>query len=224
MITVLIVDDQPIVRRGLRLFLTNYEDIVVVGEANSGPDAVYQSGQLNPDVILMDIRMPDGDGLAAAKIILSNHSMQKIIIITTFGHDDYLYSAIDLGVSGFILKDAGPSELAQAIYNAHKGGTTISPTLLGSLTREFGRRSVVQVKDVQPVESDSILLTAREAEIVHCLARGLSNDEISVELSIEVSTIKSHLGRISNKVGTKSRLQTAIWAYRSGLVDARSQE
>ncbi|NMM90520.1 hypothetical protein B2J88_40365 [Rhodococcus sp. SRB_17] len=221
MITVLIVDDQPIVRRGLKLFLTNYEDIVVVGEADSGPNAVYQTSQVNPDVILMDIRMPDGDGLTAAKIILSNRPTQKIIIITTFGHDDYLYSAIDLGVSGFILKDAGPSELAQAILSAHKGGTTISPTLLGSLTREFGRRSTLTVEDVQSVGSAPILLTARELEIVHCLARGLSNDEISVELSIEVSTIKSHLGRISNKVGTKSRLQTAIWAYRSGLVNVQ---
>ncbi|MCJ0906698.1 response regulator transcription factor [Rhodococcus sp. ARC_M6] len=222
MITVLVVDDQPIVRRGLRLFLTNYEDIVVVGEADSGPNAVYQSGQINPDVILMDIRMPDGDGLTAAKIILSNRPKQKIIIITTFGHDDYLYSAIDLGVSGFILKDTGPSELAQAIYNSHKGGTSISSTLLGSLTREFGRRSAVSAESVKSTVDISIPLTVREVDIVQCLARGLSNDDISVELCIEVSTIKSHLGRISNKVGTKSRLQTAIWAYRSGLIDAHS--
>ena len=223
MITVIIVDDQPIVRRGLKLFLTNYEDIVVIGEADSGPNAIYQSAILRADVILMDIRMPNGDGLTAAKSILENRPDQRIIIITTFGHDEYLYSAIDLGVSGFILKDAGPNELAQAIYNSYKGGTSISSSLLGSLTREFGRRSAASAGDLHSARNISNPLTVREGEIVRCLARGFSNDEISAELGIEVTTIKSHLGRISSKVGTKSRLQTVIWAYRSGLVDSRNQ-
>lgn len=220
MITVLIVDDQSIVRRGLKLFLTNYEDITVIGEADSGPNAIRQSSRLDPEIILMDIRMPNGDGLTAAKAILENRPTQKIIIITTFGHDEYLYSAIDIGVAGFILKDAGPSELAQAIYNSHKGGTSISSSLLGSLTREFGRRSTGVAEDLHRGGHISDPLTAREEEIVLCLARGLSNEEISAELKIEVNTIKSHLGRISRKIGTKSRLQTAIWAYKSGVVNA----
>ncbi|TSD49812.1 response regulator transcription factor [Rhodococcus sp. KBS0724] len=222
MITVLIVDDQSIVRRGLRLFLTNCIDVCVVGEADSGPSAIRQAVLLDPDVILMDIRMPEGDGLSAAEVILGKRPSQKIIIITTFGHDDYLYSSIDLGVSGFILKDIDPSELSQAIYTSHKGGTVISPSLLGSLTREFGRRSVSSVEQARRVDVASNSLTSREVEIVHCLAQGLSNDEISAKLSIEVTTIKSHLGRISSKIGTKSRLQTAIWAYRSGLVDIQA--
>jgi DNA-binding NarL/FixJ family response regulator len=166
--------------------------------------------------------MPEGDGLSAAEVILGKRPSQKIIIITTFGHDDYLYSSIDLGVSGFILKDIDPSELSQAIYTSHKGGTVISPSLLGSLTREFGRRSVSSVEQARRVDVASNSLTSREVEIVHCLAQGLSNDEISAKLSIEVTTIKSHLGRISSKIGTKSRLQTAIWAYRSGLVDIQA--
>ncbi|MFE4499571.1 response regulator [Rhodococcus sp. NPDC056743] len=222
MITVLIVDDQPVVRRGLKLFLTNYPDISVVGEADSGPSAIHQSNRLNPDVILMDIRMPNGDGLSAAKVILSDQPNQKIIIITTFGHDDYLYSAIDFGVSGFMLKDAWPGDLAHAIYCSHNGGTPISPSLLGSLTREFGRRSTVAIENAQPDGVTANALTSRESEIVQCLARGMSNEEISNELRIEVSTIKSHLGRISNKIGTKSRLQTAIWAYKQGVVEFRS--
>lgn len=219
MIKVLIVDDQPVVRHGLKLFLTNYADISVVGEAGSGPSAIDRTAQLDPDVILMDIRMPDGDGLAAAKIILANHPQKKIIIITTFGHDDYLYTAIDLGVSGFILKDTSPGDLAKAIYNSYSGGTSISPSLMSSLTREFGRRSVAGAELPRTVATAPNPLTTREAEIVRCLARGLSNDDISAELRIEVTTIKSHLGHISSKIGTKSRLQTAIWAYRSGLVE-----
>ncbi|KAB2582748.1 hypothetical protein BS297_24150 [Rhodococcus erythropolis] len=222
MIRVLIVDDQPVVRHGLKLFLTNYDDINVIGESDSGPSAVLQSRRLTPDVILMDIRMPNGDGLAAAREIILQCPSQKIIIITTFGHDGYLYTAIDIGVSGFLLKNSGPDELAQAIYTAHKGGTVIAPSLLSSLAREFGRRAIVRTQRTSSPKASDDLLTTREHEIIHCLARGLSNDEIAEELHVEVSTIKTHLNRISNKVGTKSRLQTTIWAYRSGVVDVQN--
>ncbi|WP_458683325.1 response regulator [Prescottella equi] len=224
MIRVLVVDDQPVIRHGFSLFLRNSGDIDVVGEASSGDSAVRLVETVRPDVVLMDIRMPNGDGLTASRKILSRPNSPRIIVITTFDHDDYLFTALEIGVSGFLLKDADPTELSAAVATVHRGGVAIAPGLVGRIVTEFGRRprvpgvSGTDTGISRRVEPES--LTPREVDIVSLLARGLSNQEIASHLQIEISTVKSHLAHVSAKIGASSRVQVVIWAYESGLVRA----
>ncbi len=225
MIRVVVVDDQPVIRHGFSLFLRNSGDIEVVGEADSGDRAVRVVEALRPDVVLMDIRMPNGDGLAASRKILSRPNGPRIIVITTFDHDDYLFTALEIGVSGFLLKDADPTELSAAVKAVHRGAVAIAPDLVSRIVTEFGRRprgpgasSRVDIGSPGRVVPDS--LTPREVDIVSLLARGLSNQEIASRLQIEITTVKTHLSRVLAKTGASSRVQVVIWAYESGLVRA----
>lgn len=211
-ITLLLVDDQPVVRQGFEMFFAEDARIRVVGHAASGTHAVDQVRVLRPDVVLMDIRMPQRDGLSATSEIVERFPGSRVIVVTTFDLDEYVFAALDLGAAGFLLKDADPSELAEAIVEVAAGGTAISARVTTRVAREFARRSRVSAA---PVEHD---LTDREMDVVRNLARGLSNEDIATGLHIEASTVKTHIGNIARRLGVRTRVQIVIWAYRSGVV------
>lgn len=215
MITVLIVDDQPVIRQGFSLFLQSEEDIQVVGQADTGLSAVKMAVQLRPQVILMDVRMPEGTGLWATQQLLSPQSpvRPKIIVVTTFDLDEYVFKALDSGASGFLLKDADPDELADAIRTVSRGGSVISSTLMARLFDEFARRRTHSSSTAPPHHD----LTQREVEIVQLLSLGHSNQAIAETTCLEISTVKSHVGNISTKLKVANRVQIVIWAFRTGL-------
>ncbi|MFD6140003.1 response regulator [Promicromonospora sp. NPDC060271] len=217
MIRVLLVDDQAVVRAGFRFLLEQADDIEVVAEASNGPAAVELARRHSPDVVCMDVRMPGGDGLAATREIVadaaSGGTAPAVLVVTTFDLDEYVFGALEAGAGGFILKDCEPEELIDAVRRLADGHGLIDQAVTRRVIAEFARRKA-------PPESASDIaaqLTAREAEIVRHLARGLSNAEIARELVVETSTVKSHLGRAMAKVGTRDRLQTVVWAYQNGL-------
>ncbi|MGA9873512.1 MAG: response regulator transcription factor [Rhodococcus sp. (in: high G+C Gram-positive bacteria)] len=215
-ITVLLVDDQPVVRQGFEMFFADDPRIHVVGHAASGTRAVEQVRMLRPDVVLMDIRMPQRDGLSATREIVERFTQSRVIVVTTFDLDEYVFAALDLGASGFLLKDADPSELAQAIVDVAAGGTAMSARVTTRVAQEFARRNGIAVRQI---EHD---LTAREMDVVRNLADGLSNEDIAARLHIEASTVKTHIGNIARRLGVRTRLQIVIWAYRSGVVRSDS--
>jgi DNA-binding NarL/FixJ family response regulator len=214
-IRVLLVDDQAIVRAGFRVILNLAEDIEVVGEAGDGPAAVELAAELAPDVICMDVRMPGGDGLSATREILDRTvgKRPEILVITTFDLDEYVFGALEAGAAGFVLKDTDPDDLVDAVRRLARGQGLVDRTVTRRVMREFARRRPPSADDSEVLG----LLTAREADIVRMLARGLSNAEIAEALFIETSTVKSHLGRAMAKIGTRDRLQTVVWAYRTGV-------
>lgn len=221
---VLIVDDQPVVRRGFNTFLRGEVGIQVVGEASSGLEAVEVAALLKPHVILMDIRMPEGNGLWAAQKILKNTPSIKVIIMTTFDLDSYLFGALDLGAAGFILKDCDPEEIIDSIHKVVKGGCAVSQSLVGRLVSEFSRRkdptcSPLQTSAIQATQHHP--LTSREIEVVHLLSEGRTNDEIARELQVEITTIKAHVGKVASKLGLDNRVQIVIWAFASGITVPR---
>lgn len=221
---VLIVDDQPVVRRGFNTFLRGEVGIQVVGEASSGVEAEEVAALLKPHVILMDIRMPEGNGLWAAQKILKTTPNIKIIVMTTFDLDSYLFGALDLGAAGFILKDCDPEEVINAIHKVVKGGCAVSQSLVGRLVSEFSRRrdptySPLHTSAIQETEHHS--LTSRELEVVHLLSEGRTNDEIARQLQVEVTTIKAHVGKVASKLGLDNRVQIVIWAFASGITVPR---
>ena len=215
MIRVLLVDDQAIVRTGFRVILDLAEDIEVVGEAVDGPSAVESARRLEPDVVLMDVRMPGGDGLSATRQILERAvgKPPEVLVITTFDLDEYVFGALEAGASGFVLKDTDPDDLVDAVRRLARGQGLVDGAVTRRVMAEFARRKPPRESAPEVAES----LTAREAEIVRMLARGMSNAEIAEALFIETSTVKSHLGRAMTKIGTRDRLQTVVWAYRTGL-------
>jgi len=213
MIRVVLVDDQAVVRAGFRVLLEDSHDIEVVGEAASGPEAVHIVEKAAPDVVLMDVRMPGGDGLQATRAIGALPAPPSVLIVTTFDLDDYVFGALEAGASGFILKDAEPHELVDAVHKLAAGLGLVDQAVTRRVIAEFARRTAPLARD-----DDALgLLTARELDIVRLLARGLSNAEIASELFVETSTIKSHLGRAMTKLGVRDRVQTVIWAYQHGL-------
>lgn len=216
MIRVLLVDDQAIVRTGFRVILDLAEGIEVVGEAGDGPAAVDLAARLRPDVICMDVRMPGGDGLSATREILDRSAGKRpeILVVTTFDLDEYVFGALEAGAAGFVLKDTDPDDLVDAVYRLARGQGLMDRTVTRRVMREFARRRPADTNDDSEVLG---LLTARETDIVRMLARGLSNAEIAEALFIETSTVKSHLGRAMAKIGTRDRLQTVVWAYRTGV-------
>lgn len=218
MIKVLIADDQQVIRRGFRLFLDSADDIDVVGEASSGPDAVRLARSLDADVVLMDIRMPGGDGLSATRDLAGPGTVDPmpVIIVTTFDTDDYLYSSLENGAAGFILKDTDPDDLADAVRAAARGDGLVSPAVTKRIIGEFARRRP-PARDAARAASE--LLSSREIDIVRALAEGLSNAEIAERLFLEVSTVKSHLGRITTKLDLRDRVQIVVWAFRHGIAD-----
>ncbi|OZC97531.1 DNA-binding response regulator [Rhodococcus sp. 06-235-1A] len=214
MITVLIADDQPVVRQGFGLFLAGRPEIRVVGQATSGKHAIQQVSALQPDVVLMDIRMPNGDGLTATREIVARFDTVRVIVVTTFDLDEYVFAALDSGASGFLLKDTDPDELAEAVVTVAGGGAVLSPRLTPRLMAEFARRGAPGPATSAAPQHD---LSLREMEVVQLLAQGLGNNEIARALHLEQSTVKTHIGNICRKLDVNTRVHVVIWAYRNGI-------
>jgi DNA-binding NarL/FixJ family response regulator len=212
---VLIADDQALVRVGLRKILEFEPDTEVVGEAVDGADAVRQADRLTPDVVLMDIRMPALDGIEATRRITAARPGCRVLILTTFGLDAYVYDALRAGASGFLLKDAPPEEIAGAVRIVASGEALLAPAVTRAVIEEFARREPPPARQ-EPRELAE--LTGREREVLDLLLRGLSNPEICAELFISDATAKTHVARILQKLGVPDRVHAVIWAYENGVV------
>jgi DNA-binding NarL/FixJ family response regulator len=214
-IRVLLADDQALVRGGFRALLDAQEDIEVVGEAGDGDEAVELATELVPDVVLMDIRMPGVDGLEATKRIAADERLAevRIVILTTFEVDEYVFEAIRVGASGFLVKDTEPADLLRAVRAVAGGEALLSPSVTRRLIAEFAARA----KEPRP-QSDLDVLTEREREVVSLVAEGLSNDEIAERLVLSPATAKTHVSRAMVKLGVRDRAQLVVLAYESGLV------
>ncbi len=215
-ITVLIVDDQRLVRAGFAVILETELGIAVVGEAGDGNEAIELARQLSPSVVLMDIRMPVMDGLAAARIVLAETS-SRVLMLTTFDSDDYVYAALQAGASGFLLKDAPSEQLVSAVRSVAAGDALIDPSITRRLIQKF-----VQVTRPATVDSPPQLaqLTPRERDVFRQMAQGLSNAEIAERLVIEPGTVKTHVARILMKLSLRDRVQAVVLAYECGFVVA----
>jgi DNA-binding NarL/FixJ family response regulator len=215
MIRILLADDQALVRAGFRALLDAQEDMTVVGEAANGYEALRLVASLNPDVVLMDIRMPHCDGLEATRKIIADEQLSqvKIIILTTFDLDEYIFEALRAGASGFLVKDTEPIDLIRGIQAVARGDALLSPSVTRRLIAEFaGLRSKAEVIP------DLELLTEREREVMVLVAGGLSNDEIAERLVISPATAKTHVSRAMVKLGARDRAQLVVFAFQSGLV------
>jgi DNA-binding NarL/FixJ family response regulator len=215
MTTVLIVDDQALIRVGLRKVLDAEPDMTVAGEAGDGEDAVAEARRLRPDIVLMDIRMPVLDGIEATRRIVGAQPGTRVLILTTFGLDTYVYDALRAGASGFMLKDAPPEEIAAAVRIVASGEALLAPAITRAVIEEFARQSPAPAAP-QPIAVEE--LTPREREVLDLLARGLSNPEICETLVISEATAKTHVARILQKLDLRDRVQAVIYAYETGLV------
>lgn len=215
MTRVVLVDDQAVVRAGFAVILQS-DGLEVVGEASNGADAVRVARRERPDVVCMDVRMPGGDGITATRELAGPDVVDPVpvLVVSTFDLDDYVFGALEAGASGFLLKDAEPEVLVDAVRRVAAGDGLVDQTLTRRVIDEFARRR----GPVAPDPAATGLLTAREQEIVALLCRGSSNAEIAAALFLEPSTVKSHLSRIMTKTGARDRVQLVVWAYDSGLV------
>lgn len=211
MIRVVLADDQPLVRTGLRMILSAEPDLDVVGEASDGREAVELSTSLHPDVVLMDVRMPNLDGIEATRAITAADDPPRVLVLTTFDLDEIVYDALRAGASGFLLKDAPEERLTTAIRVVADGGSLFAPTVTRRLIAEFSKRRTDDAPDLAG-------LTEREVEVLRLMARGLSNTEIGAELYVTENTVKTHVARILTKLGVRDRVQAVVAAYESGLV------
>ncbi|MFM9369733.1 response regulator [Streptomyces sp. Da 82-17] len=218
-IRVLIVDDQAMVRAGFAALLAAQSDIDVVGEASDGRQGVEVSRSTHPDVVLMDVRMPEMDGLAAARALLDPPRgvvhRPKVLMLTTFDVDDYVYEALRAGASGFLLKDAPPADLIAAVRVVASGDALLAPSVTRRLIADFARQKPTRAKDLSLGLNG---LTPRETEVLELIARGLSNQEIAGRLVLAEQTVKTHIGRVLAKLDLRDRAQAVIFAYESGLV------
>jgi DNA-binding NarL/FixJ family response regulator len=215
-IRVLIADDQMLVRTGFRVILEAEGDIDVVAEAENGLEAVRQSALVRPEVVLMDVRMPELDGLAATEQILRQADPPTVVVLTTFDQNEYVYRAIRAGAAGFLLKDAPSSRLVAAVRAAATGDSLIEPSITQRLVERFA--------DPAPtpgVPARMAALTERETDVLRLLARGLSNAEIAAEMVVAETTVKTHVARILTKLGVRDRVQAVVIAYQTGFVDRR---
>jgi DNA-binding NarL/FixJ family response regulator len=211
---VVVADDQALVRAGFRMILTA-DGIDVVGEAKTGAEAVDAVRKHRPDVVLMDIRMPDMDGLAATRHILSGAGeAPRIIMLTTFDLDHYVYAALTAGASGFLLKDVTPEQLVNAVRLVRDGDAMLAPAITRRLVERFTRRDA----DAPAIHRDLTALTKRELEVLGLLAHGMSNAELAGRLHLSEATVKTHVARILAKLGLRDRVQAVVVAYRTGLV------
>ncbi len=212
---VLIVDDQSLVRAGFRMILEAEEDIDVVGEAADGREAVAEARRLKPDVALMDVRMPEMDGIEATRQLLDGGSSTKVVMLTTFDMDEYVYDALRAGASGFLLKDVPPEQLVAGIRAVASGDALLAPSVTRRVIEEFVRRPPESVRTAPPELEE---LTPREAEVLQLIARGLSNAEIAGELVVSETTVKTHVAHVLMKLNLRDRVQAVVLAYESGLV------
>jgi DNA-binding NarL/FixJ family response regulator len=215
-IRVLIADDQALVRGGFRMILESAGDIDVCGEAASGREAVELVRGAAVDVVLMDIRMPELDGIEATRRLLgAGGPAPRVLILTTFDLDEYVYDALRAGASGFLLKDIDPPELVRAVRAVHSGEALLAPAITRRLVEHFTRRPAPGARTPPELEE----LTARELDVLRELARGLSNAEIAAALFLSPATVKTHVARILMKLGLRDRVQAVVFAYQTGLVD-----
>jgi DNA-binding NarL/FixJ family response regulator len=213
-IRVLVVDDQAMVRAGFRLLLGDEPDIEVVAEASNGLEAVTEAARHHPDVVLMDIRMPELDGLEATRRILAADASARILILTTFDLDEYVYRALKAGASGFVLKDDPPERLIAAVRTVAEGDALLSPSITRRVIQQFTR--VPQQTPPKAVET----LTSREMDVFRLITQGLSNAEIGRELFISDTTVKTHVGRLLQKLDLRDRAQAIVLAHQTGLFES----
>jgi DNA-binding NarL/FixJ family response regulator len=210
-IRVLLADDQEMVRTGFRLILSAEPGVEVIGEAGTGVDAVTLARELRPDVVLMDIRMPQLDGLEATRVLAADPEPPRVVVVTTFDLDEYVYGALRAGACGFLLKDAGPRLLVEAVRAAAAGDALVSPSVTVRLLEHLAR----------PVTRTPALpdpLSPRELDVVRAVARGRTNAEIAAELFVSLSTVKTHLTNIQTKLSARNRVEIAAWAWEHGQV------
>jgi DNA-binding NarL/FixJ family response regulator len=216
-IRVLVADDQAMVRAGFRMLLAREADIEVVAEATNGSEVVRLAARHDPTVVLMDIRMPELDGIEATRRIIAANSLARVLILTTFDLDEYVYEALKAGASGFVLKDDPPESLIAAIHTVAAGDALLSPSVTRQVIRQFAR---IPRATPPPGLGD---LTAREHDVLAMIARGLSNAEIAREIFVSEATVKTHVTHILQKLDLRDRVQAVVLAYRTGLVDADSR-
>ncbi|MGH3352828.1 MAG: response regulator [Nocardioides sp.] len=213
MITVVLVDDEPLVRSGLRAILESAADITVVGEADDGAAALAVVRSARPDVVLMDVRMPRVDGIAATRLIVELDLPPAVVVVTTFENDDYVYDALRAGARGFLLKRASAGDFVNAVRTVHEGDSLLFPGAIRSLVAAVGAPEGGGL--------DGARLTSREAEVLHLLASGRSNAEIAEDIHLGVETVRTHVRNILAKLGVRDRVQAVIAAYESGFVSSR---
>ena len=217
-IRVLVADDQSMVRAGFRMLLADEKEIEVVAEASNGLEAVDKAARFDPTVVLMDIRMPELDGLEATRRILAADPNARILVLTTFDLDEYVYEALRAGASGFVLKDDSPEQLIAAIRTVASGDALLSPTVTKRVIQRFARMPL----PTPPKELDE--LSEREQDVFRLMARGLSNAEIGRELFISETTVKTHVTHILQKLGLRDRVQAVVLAYQSGLLEPPTEK
>jgi DNA-binding NarL/FixJ family response regulator len=216
MVKVLIADDQALVRTGFRMILDAEDDVEVTGEAADGLEAIAAAQSERPDVILMDVRMPNMNGIEATRRLVDKDDVDpiRVLILTTFDLDEYVYDALRAGASGFLLKDAPPEDLVQAVRVVARGEGLIAPSITKRLIEEIAQRPPQHTAPPEALRS----LTQRELEVLQLVARGLSNQEIAKELFVSETTVKTHVGRVLMKLGVRDRVQAVVLAYESGIV------
>jgi DNA-binding NarL/FixJ family response regulator len=215
-ISILIVDDQALVRMGFRMVLDAQEDLRVVGEASDGRDAIARAQELRPRVVLMDVRMPGMDGIAATRAIVEALPDTRVLVLTTFDLDEYAFGGLGAGASGFLLKDARPAELVAAIHSVAEGDAVVSPRITKRMLELFG--SALPAGSSPPAPDAAGVLTPRERDVLGAIAQGLSNNEIAATFFLTESTVKTHVGRVLFKLGLRDRVHAVIFAYENGLV------
>ena len=211
-IRVIIADDQALVRSGFRLIVERRPDLTVVAEAENGNEALHLTLELQPDIVLMDIRMPEMDGIESTRQIVASGSQSRILVLTTFDLDEYVYAALRAGASGFLLKDVRPRDLVEGIRLVADGNALLGPTVTGRLLDRF-------IESEPSTHAEAIkTLTGRENDVLRLLASGLSNNELAERLALSEATIKSHVSNLLRKLGVRDRVQAVIAAYDAGLV------
>jgi NarL family two-component system response regulator LiaR len=215
-IRVLIVDDHTIVRKGIRIFLSEMSDIQVVGEAENGLDAISLAKQLEPDVILMDLLMPKMDGIDATRQITAKQPKVRVLVLTSFVGDEKIFPAIKAGAMGYLLKDSEPSELIQSIYRVYRGEPSLHPMI--------ARKMMKEILEQPLTKSTSEPLTAREVEVLQLLAKGLSNDEIAAQLVISEVTVRTHISHLLAKLHMANRVQATLYALREGIASIEEEK
>ncbi len=220
MIKILLVDDQTLIRQGIRLLLEIEPDVQVIGQAANGMEAIQQAEALHPDVILMDVRMPEMDGVAATREITARFPEVGVIILTTFEDDETIFDGLEAGARGYLLKDVSSEEMAQAVRRVAAGEALIQPRITRKVLAEFSRRAAGNVRQInqKAKESFPVPLTERELEVLQALARGLSNREIADQLVITEGTVKNHVSKLIEKMGVRDRTQAVLKGQELGLI------